>query len=75
MILFYIRSSSVQTYKWCPRKYYLSLWIGLSEGPARKNTDLGTICHAILEVMAIFKLAKQNKQNTFTHEILGVQPY
>lgn len=74
MLIFYIRSSSVQTYKWCPRKYYLTYSLGWTEGEVRKNTDLGTICHCILEIMAIFKLAKQNKQKTFINEIVGERP-
>ncbi len=46
-----IRSSSLSTYKDCQWKYFLEYLVGF-ESLAGKSALLGTICHAVLEVLA-----------------------
>lgn len=60
--LTYIRSSFLGTQKLCPQKLFLSQILGLKE-KANRKANLGTICHKVLETIALchYKFQDNNK--------------
>ena len=70
MIVTYLRSSSYTTEDWCQQKYFLSYVVGFEE-LSNQKADKGTIVHKALELLALCKVAEQNKQRDFTDDQLG----
>lgn len=67
----YFRSSSFNSDEQCPMQYYMDYILDLPKCKPFKATDMGTITHKVLEVLALIKLAKQKKQNVIKDEICG----
>jgi len=59
MIVTNLRSSSVNTYKYCPMSYFLEYNLGWDSG-INKAAIKGTIVHHVLEILALLKKADQN---------------
>lgn len=70
MIITYLRSSSYTTWDFCPHKYMLDYTLGW-RSPANKKASKGTIVHKALELLAQYKLAKQNKEDFIVNDELG----
>lgn len=58
MIITFFRSSSYNTYYYCPQKYFLTYVLGYQDEP-NKKTELGTITHKVFECLAALKKAFQ----------------
>jgi len=52
MLITYFRSSSYNTWDFCPQQYYLEYVLGLPD-PSNKKADKGTIVHKALETLAL----------------------
>ena len=70
MIITYMRSSSFNTWDFCPHQYFLDYGLGF-RAPANKKAEKGTITHKSLELLARMKLAQQNGQKSFTDDEIG----
>lgn len=70
MIITYFRSSSFNTHSHCEMQYFGEYVLGW-RGPSNKKADKGTIVHKVLEILAIIKFAKQQKENSIVDDILG----
>jgi len=68
--LLYLRSSSYNTWDFCPQKFFISYTLGMRE-PGNKKADKGSITHKALELLARQKLAIQQKRKVFEDEELG----
>lgn len=66
----YLRSSMAGTLDMCELKFLLSYGLGHPE-PSNKKTDLGTIVHKVMEVLAKIKLARQQNKRKIDDEIVG----
>lgn len=62
MKISYLRASAINTFKDCQWKYFLDYSVGL-QSPAGKKAQLGTIIHAVLEIMA-----KAKKTGHYKHK-------
>jgi hypothetical protein len=51
-------------------KYFIDYTLGW-RSPANKKASIGTIVHKALELLAQYKLARQNNENNFTNDELG----
>jgi len=71
MIVTYLRSSSMGTFKMCEQKFFLNYVIGLPS-PSNLAAVKGSVCHKVLECMALGKLAVQNGEKTYDAEELGI---
>jgi len=80
MLITYFRSSSYNTWDYCEQKYFLTYVLGYQDS-TNKKTELGTMCHKVLEVLAGLKQGYQNDgryyylddalgEVTFTHDEL-----
>jgi hypothetical protein len=70
MIITYFRSSSYNTHSLCEQQYfgeYVLGWRGLSG----QKADKGTICHKVLEILAVIKKAQQDGDSYIQDEIIG----
>jgi len=54
----------------CEQQYYIEYVLGL-RGPSNKKADKGTICHKILEILALIKQNTQLNNCIFTDDIVG----
>ena len=63
MISTYIRSSSLNKYKFCEQAFFIAYNLGIPE-ISNKKADMGTIVHGILEILAILKKSKQKGRKT-----------
>ena len=73
MITTYVRSSSLNNWKYCQLQYFITYVLG-HYSPSGKKADLGTITHAVFETLAICKKrtqAKKLKKMKVTQEPLG----
>lgn len=70
MIITYLRSSFVSTYKWCPLKAYIDYTLGYS-GPGILPAHRGTIYHRIMEILGHIKLSRQKQEETHYDDICG----
>ncbi len=70
MIITYLRSSSYNTWDFCNHKFFLDYTLGW-RSPANKKASKGTIVHKSLELLAQYKLAKQQYKDSFTNDELG----
>ena len=55
----------------CPQQYFIEYVLGI-RSPSNKKADKGTIVHKALEILAFIKLAKQNKEQIVSDEIVGI---
>lgn len=55
----------------CEQQYFIEYVLGL-RGPSNKKADKGTICHKVLEILAIIKQAEQNSQDTIDDDVVGI---
>lgn len=70
MLITYIRSSSYNTHKWCPHKYFNEYVLGWNY-PAGKAAEKGTIVHKGLEILAMAKKAQQEGKKKIVDELCG----
>src|SRR5579859_3392287 len=72
MIVPFLRSSSINCFSLCPGRFFIDYNIG-RRGEAGKAALIGSICHGVMEVSALYKLAQQNDPNnvTFWHDSFG----
>lgn len=54
----------------CEQQYFIEYVLGF-RGPSNKKADKGTICHKVLELLAIIKQNQQNGSLSFTDDIVG----
>lgn len=54
----------------CEQQYFIEYVLGL-RGPSNKKADKGTICHKVLELLAIIKQSQQDNIDSFDDEIVG----
>ncbi len=54
----------------CEQQYFIEYVLGL-RGPSNKKADKGTICHKVLELLAIIKQSEQNGVSSFDDDIVG----
>ena len=54
----------------CEQQYFMEYVLGW-RGDSNKKADKGTIVHKVLEILAIIKLAQQNKQDTVVDDVIG----
>lgn len=68
MEISFLRSSSIGTWEsFCQHKYYMVYVLGM-EDPSNIKTEVGTVVHAVLEILAGMKKSYQdNKKYEFTH--------
>lgn len=60
MHITYARSSSLNTFEFCPQSYFITYNLGLTKfNPPNKKTTWGTIVHKVMEVLALCKLEFQ----------------
>jgi hypothetical protein len=72
VIVTYLRSSSYTSWDFCEHKTFLAYIINLHD-PANQAADKGTITHKALELLASYKLATQQGNDTFQNdEVSGV---
>lgn len=55
----------------CEQQYFLEYVLGW-RGPSNQKADKGTICHKVLELLAIIKQNQQNSESTFNDDIVGL---
>jgi hypothetical protein len=70
MIITYFRSSSYNVHSMCEQQYfgeYVLGWRGLSG----QKADKGTICHKVLEILAIIKKAQQDGTISVEDDVIG----
>jgi len=66
----FLRSSSYNAYDFCPMSYWCDYNLGI-KGESGFAADKGTAVHKILEIMALAKLAKQNRKRKLDADIVG----
>lgn len=54
----------------CEQQYFIEYVLGL-RGPSNKKADKGTICHKVLEILAMIKQNQQNDIKEFEDDIAG----
>ena len=70
MLIPFVRSSFIGSYRICPHKAFLNYNLGIKE-QSRFSTDAGTATHKALELLAQKKLAQQKGQYYFENEVFG----
>lgn len=70
MIITYIRSSSYGSHEICEHKYFLEYVLGIKQ-PSNRSAVQGTIVHAVMEGLAIKRLAQQTGNKTIQNEIFA----
>jgi hypothetical protein len=70
MIVTYLRSSSFNTHINCEQQYFIEYVLGW-RGKSNIKADKGSIVHKILEILAMIKFAKQNKEQSIKDDIVG----
>lgn len=80
MLTTYLRSSSYGAWDWCQHRYYLEYVLGM-RAPSGKKADIGSVVHKALELLAWWKLAKQEGKVEFydkevgkTYQVAEVEP-
>lgn len=69
MIVTYLRSSSISTWGMCPHQWYLEYSLGI-KGKPRWRTEIGSMVHKALELLARRKVAEQDGKTVFFDEEL-----
>lgn len=54
----------------CEQQYFIEYVLGL-RGPSNKKADKGTICHKVLEILAVIKQNLQNSIDSFEDDTIG----
>lgn len=62
MIITYFRSSSYNTWEWCPHKYFIEYVLGVKDD-GNKKAEKGNVVHKALELLAKQAFAKQNNKD------------
>jgi len=70
MIITYFRSSSYNTHSMCEQQYFLEYVLGW-RGLSGQKADKGTICHKVLEILAVIKKRQQDEIPIAIDDILG----
>ena len=70
MIITYFRSSSYNTHSMCEQQYFMEYVLGW-RGPSGQKADKGTICHKVLEILAVIKKCQQDELPIAIDDILG----
>jgi ATP-dependent helicase/DNAse subunit B len=70
MICTFLRSSSINTYNLCEHRYFLEYNLNIKGGHS-KATLIGSTLHAVMESLALCKLAEQNNKDRWTHSEFG----
>lgn len=68
----YFRSSSFNTWDFCPHQYFLSYVLNLPYD-VNKKAERGTIVHKALECLAKISMCKKSGQSKFTDDLIGEQ--
>lgn len=71
IIVRFLRSSSYNTWDFCPHKYFLDYTLGF-HSPANKKAEKGTIVHKALELLARKKLALQKGETNFIDDEVAI---
>ncbi len=71
MIVTFFRSSSFNTFDFCPMQYFLGYSLGLPNPSMTVKADAGNIVHKALELLGSKKLAIQNNQDSFINQEIG----
>lgn len=67
MIIPYLRSSMMSSIEFCEQSYFLNYGLGI-EDIAHIKTVKGSICHLLLEILAIAQLNRQQGTQKFFHK-------
>lgn len=70
MDLSFIRSSCLQNWSYCQQQFFITYILGLPSA-ANQKTDMGTICHKVLEILAMIKHANQRGEDFIQDDIMG----
>lgn len=70
IIITYFRSSSYNTHSMCEQQFFAEYVLGW-RGPSGQKADKGTICHKVLEILAVLKQGLQDNQQFIEDDILG----
>lgn len=70
MIITYFRSSSYNTHSMCEQQYFCEYVLGW-RGPSGQKADKGTICHKVLEILAVIKKAQQDNKSKIDDDLIG----
>ena len=54
----------------CEQQYFIEYVLGM-RGPSNKKADKGTICHKVLEILAIIKKSEQDGVESFEDDVIG----
>jgi hypothetical protein len=54
----------------CEQQYFIEYVLGM-RGPSNKKADKGTICHKVLEILAIIKQNQQDNIDRFIDDVIG----
>lgn len=54
----------------CEQQYFIEYVLGM-RGPSNKKADKGTICHKVLELLAVIKKCQQDNISSFEDDIIG----
>jgi hypothetical protein len=73
VLITFFRSSSYNTWSFCPMQYYLTYTVGYSNPPVNNKATKGTIVHKGLELLARRKLAEQQGEKEFLDPEIGKQ--
>jgi hypothetical protein len=75
MIIQHLSASGYNTVDHCQMKWFIGSVLKWRFPSPWKATDIGTICHTILEVLANAKLHKQNGKGRYEDEQIGTVTY
>ena len=70
MITPFFRSSLLNCFELCPLRCFIEYSVGL-RGEANLSALVGSTVHGVMEILALYKLAYQNNQFTFSHDSFG----
>ena len=70
MIITFMRSSMLGTYKWCPHKAFGEYVLGI-KGPGNKKAEKGNIIHKVMECLAHIKKCQQDGKTQFFSDGIG----
>lgn len=70
IIVTYFRSSSYNTHSMCEQQFFLEYVLGY-RGPSGQKADKGTICHKVLEILAVIKKGLQDGLLSVVDDVVG----
>ena len=71
MIVTFLRSSSIGSYKFCPHRYNMEYLLGIP-GTSNKKANKGNVYHKVVEACALYKLALQKGEKTYDLPDIGI---